>query len=120
MPSKIADKFIALVQSNLPSYVIDKEEPTTSTIHDLRRTCSSYLELLGHGDFIRGAILNHSQRRNVTAKHYSAAELLKLKRTALLQWEAALRQVVAGQDPFASVLEDDRAEEARLLNLTTP
>ncbi|MFM9942145.1 MAG: tyrosine-type recombinase/integrase [Hyphomicrobiaceae bacterium] len=88
--------------------------------HDLRRTCSSYLELLGFGDFVRGAILNHSQRRNVTAKHYSAAELLKLKRTALLQWEAALRLIMAGKDPFASVLEDDRAEEARVLAAVRP
>ncbi len=87
--------------------------------HDLRRTCSSYLELLGFGDFIRGAILNHSQRRNVTAKHYSAADLLKLKRTALLQWEAAVRRIEAGEDPFASVLEDDRAEEARVLGTAT-
>lgn len=96
----------------------DREsQPHPISPHDLRRTCSSYLELLGHGDFIRAAILNHSQRRNVTAKHYSAADLLKLKRTALLQWEAALRQIVAGNDPFASVLEDDRKEEQRVLGL---
>lgn len=88
--------------------------------HDLRRTCSSYLELLGFGDSVRGAILNHSQRRNVTAKHYSAGELLKLKRTALLQWEAALRQIMQGADPFASRREDDRAEEERVLGLLSP
>jgi len=90
-------------------------QPNPISPHDLRRTCSSYLELLGFGDFIRGAILNHSAKRNVTAKHYSAADLLKLKRTALLQWEAAVRQIMAGKDPFASILEDDRAEEARVL-----
>ncbi|MGD9803870.1 MAG: tyrosine-type recombinase/integrase [Hyphomicrobiaceae bacterium] len=39
-------------------------QPSPISPHDLRRTCSSYLELLGHGDFIRGAILNHSQRRS--------------------------------------------------------
>ncbi len=95
----------------------DREgKPNPISPHDLRRTCSSYLELLGHGDFIRGAILNHSQRSNVTAKHYSAADLLRLKRTALLQWEAALRQIMSGNDPFASVLEDDRAEEERMLS----
>lgn len=97
----------------------DREgKPNPVSPHDLRRTCSSYLELLGHGDFIRGSILNHGQRRNVTAKHYSAAELLKLKRTALLQWEAAVRQIAAGHDPFASHIEDDRAEEARVLGLS--
>jgi integrase len=90
-------------------------EPAPITPHDLRRTCSSYLELLGHGDVIRGAILNHSRGRNVTAKHYSAAELLKLKRSALLQWEVALRSIMAGQDPFSSAAEDDRAEEVRLI-----
>lgn len=91
--------------------------PAPISPHDLRRTCSSYLELLGFGDSVRGAILNHSQRRNVTAKHYSAAELVKLKRSALLQWEAALRQIVQGADPFASRREDDRAEEERVLGL---
>lgn len=90
-------------------------KPAPISPHDLRRTCSSYLELLGHGEFIRGAILNHSRKQTVTAKHYSAAELLKLKRTALLQWEAALRQIIAGKDPFASAIEDDRAEEERVL-----
>ncbi len=90
-------------------------KPDPITPHDLRRTCSSYLELLGHGDAVRGAILNHARSRNVTAKHYSAAELLKLKRTALLQWEAALRLIMAGQNPFATAIEDDRAEEERIL-----
>ena len=93
------------------------DKPNTISPHDLRRTCSSYLELLGYGDFIRGAILNHSQRHNITAKHYSAADLLKLKRTALLQWEAALRQIAAGLDPFTSELEDDREEERRVLGI---
>ena len=95
------------------------DQPNPISPHDLRRSCSSYLELLGHGDFVRGAILNHSQRRNVTAKHYSAADLLKLKRSALLQWESALRRIMAGDDPFSSSLEDDRAEEARILGLDT-
>lgn len=94
--------------------------PDPITPHDLRRTCSSYLELLGHGDAVRGAILNHARSRNVTAKHYSAAELLKLKRTALLQWEAALRSIMAGQNPFATAIEDDRAEEARILGTVQP
>ena len=93
-------------------------QPNTISPHDLRRTCSSYLELLGHGDSVRGAILNHSRRGNVTAKHYSAAELLKLKRSALLHWEAAVREILAGHDPFASSREDDRAEEARVLGLS--
>ena len=101
------------------SWVMDfrdaEGKPNPISPHDLRRTCSSYLELLGHNDAVRGAILNHSRRRNVTAKHYSAADLLKLKRTALLQWEACVREIVAGGDPFASGVEDDRAEEARVL-----
>lgn len=88
------------------------------TPHDLRRTCASYLELLGYGDVVRGAVLNHARSRNVTAKHYSAAELLKLKRTALLEWEAVLRKIAAGYDPFAKTIEDDRAEEARILGDT--
>ena len=87
--------------------------------HDLRRTCSSYLELLGHGDTVRGAILNHAPAGNVTAKHYSAADLLRLKRTALLQWEAAVRKIMAGDDPFAATIEDDRAEEERVLGELT-
>jgi integrase len=110
-----------VAEEDAPIWVFDfrdrEDRPNPISPHDLRRTCSSYLEVLGFGDFIRGAILNHSQRRNVTAKHYSAADLLKLKRTALLQWEAAVRRIVAGEDPFASVLEDDRAEEARVLGL---
>lgn len=96
----------------------DREgRPDLISPHDLRRTCASYLEVLGYGDFIRGAILNHSQKRNVTAKHYSAADLTKLKRTALLHWEAALRKIIAGEDPLAAAIEDDRAEEARVLGL---
>ena len=87
--------------------------------HDLRRTCSSYLELLGHGDVIRGAILNHSHSRNVTAKHYSSAELLKLKRSALLDWEAAVRTIMSGADPFSTTIEDDRSEETRKLGLSS-
>ena len=76
--------------------------------------------MLGYGDVIRGAILDHADSRNVTAKHYSAAELLKLKRTALLDWEGALRQIMAGKDPFSASIEDDRAEEARKLGLDDP
>lgn len=94
--------------------------PNPITPHDLRRTCSSYLELLGYSDVIRGAILDHADSRSVTAKHYSAAELLKLKRTALLDWEAALRQIMAGGDPFSASIEDDRAEEARKLGISDP
>lgn len=94
--------------------------PDPITPHDLRRTCASYLELLGYGDVIRGAILDHADSRNVTAKHYSAAELLKLKRKALLDWEAALRKIMAGEDPFSASIEDDRAEEARKLGIDDP
>ena len=96
------------------------DAPNPVTPHDLRRTCSSYLELLGYSDVIRGAVLDHADSRNVTTKHYSAAELMKLKRTALLDWERALRQVMAGQDPFSATIEDDRAEEARKLGLDDP
>lgn len=96
------------------------DAPNPITPHDLRRTASSYLELLGYSDVIRGAILDHADSRNVTAKHYSAAELLKLKRTALLDWEAALRQIMAGDDPFSTSIEDDRAEEARKLGVNDP
>lgn len=110
VPSTAADRWVFDFRNR-------ENQPNPISPHDLRRTCSSYLELLGYGDFIRGAILNHSQRRNVTAKHYSAAELTKLKRTALLHWEASLRQIVAGNDPFASVLEDDREEERRVLGI---
>jgi integrase len=94
--------------------------PNPVTPHDLRRTGSSYLELLGYSEAIRGAILNHSRQRSVTLRHYSAAELLRVKRTALLHWEATVRQIVAGDDPFATSLEDDRAEEARLLGSSKP
>ena len=58
--------------------------------------------------------------RNVTAKHYSAAELTKLKRSALLDWEAALRRIMAGEDPFSASIEDDRSEEAKVLGLDDP
>lgn len=95
-------------------------DPNPITPHDLRRTCSSYLELLGYSDVIRGAILDHADSRNVTARHYSAAELTKLKRTALLDWEAALRKVMAGDDPFSASIEDDRSEEAKMLGLDDP
>lgn len=119
----VDDKGKPLKQTQDSIWVFDfrdrENRPSPISPHDLRRTCSSYLELLGHGDFIRGAILNHSQRRNVTAKHYSAADLLKLKRSALLQWEAAIRQIMAGNDPFSTVLEDDRAEEARVLGISS-
>lgn len=94
--------------------------PNPITPHDLRRTCSSFLELLGYSDVIRGAILDHADSRNITAKHYSAAELIRLKRTALLDWEAALRKIMAGEDPFSASIEDDRAEEARLLGIDDP
>lgn len=96
------------------------DAPNPITPHDLRRTASSYLELLGYGDVVRGAILDHADSRSVTAKHYSAAELLKLKRTALLDWEGALRKIMAGEDPFSASIEDDRAEEARKLGLDGP
>lgn len=94
--------------------------PNPITPHDLRRTCSSYLELLGYSDVIRGAVLDHADSRNVTKKHYSAGELLSLKRTALLDWEAALRKIIAGEDPFSASIEDDRAEEARKLGIDDP
>lgn len=96
------------------------DNPNPVTPHDLRRTASSYLELLGYNDVVRGAILDHANSRSITAKHYSAAELLKLKRTALLDWEAALRHIMAGEDPFSASIEDDRAQEVRKLGIAEP
>lgn len=93
----------------------------TVTPHDLRRTCSSYLALLGHGENIQAAILNHSPGRSVTLKHYSSADLMRLKRAALLEWEVAIRTILAGGDPFAASIEADReAEEKALAAFTVP
>ncbi len=80
--------------------------------HDLRRTCSSRLEMIGHGEVARAAILNHTSQ-SVTGAHYSAGELSNLKWAALLDWEMALRQIMAGTDPFAQSARDRRAEEER-------
>jgi hypothetical protein len=73
------------------------------------------MEMLGHSEAVRAAILNHISTNSVTAKHYSAGDLLRMKRTAILEWEGALRVIANGGDPFAQSIEDDRAEEARIL-----
>lgn len=89
------------------------------TPHDLRRTMASHVELLGHSSTVVGAVLNHVQARKgtVTGKHYTVAELLSLKRRALLDWEKAVRDVLAGRDPFAQSNDDRLAEEARVLGI---
>jgi integrase len=106
-------------RTNASKWVFDFRDPnghpSPISPHDLRRTCSSHLELPGFGDFVRGSILNHSQRRNVTAKHYSATDFLKLKRTALLRWGAACARSRRARIRLPRALEDDRAEEARVL-----
>jgi len=96
-------------------FVAPSGESNPFSPHDLRRTCSSYMEMLGHSEAVRAAILNHISTNSVTAKHYSAGDLLRMKRTAILEWEGALRVIAKGDDPFAQSIEDDRAEETRIL-----
>lgn len=90
--------------------------------HDLRRTLASHVELLGHSTSVVGAILNHAGARKgtVTGRHYTVAELTALKRRALLDWEKAVREILAGRDPFAQSHEDRLAEEARVLGFSAP
>jgi hypothetical protein len=87
------------------------------TPHDLRRTASSILEMRGHSEAVRGAIMNHAPSRSVTARHYWQGDLLRLKRSALLDLEKVIPQIIAGGDPFARSVEDDREEERRVLGL---
>ncbi|MGE0830226.1 MAG: tyrosine-type recombinase/integrase [Hyphomonadaceae bacterium] len=102
LPSNIADKFILLVQANLPPEFLDQEEPAAFTIHDLRRTCKTRLAALGVRADVRDAVLGHApEGMDRTYNHYEylkecrialelyARHILELERTACNAEEAA-------------------------------
>ena len=97
-----------------------EDNPNPLSPHDLRRTASSIMEMRGHSEAVRGAVLNHSAGRSVTARHYSQGDLLRLKRSALLDLEKVIRLIIGGSDPFARSIEDDRDEERRVLDVEPP
>ena len=78
------------------------------------------MEMRGHSEAVRGAIMNHSAGRSVTARHYSQGDLLRLKRSALIDLEKVIRQIIDGGDLFAQTQEDRLAEEARVLGIGPP
>jgi integrase len=65
------------------------------TVHDLRRTVTTYLGKLGIPQAIKKKILNHAKRRKADVTDiYDRFEYLDEKRDALLKWEKLLFEMV--------------------------
>ena len=89
--------------------------PHNFTSHDLRRTVSTKLRELKFGTDIRDAILNHvtERQKSVTEAHYTFGDLMPEMREALATWDAAVKYILDGGDPFAVSTSDNRDIEER-------
>jgi integrase len=68
------------------------------TVHDLRRSATTYWGKLRIDQLLKKRLLNHSRRGDVTSAVYDRFEYLDEKREALTQWETLLLEMV-GQTP---------------------
>ena len=100
----------------------DSETGQASPIrmHDLRRTMATRMAELPVpvSHHVVEAVLNHVSSKNATVggKHYIFAELGPVMAEALIRWQQAVEDILAGGDPFrGSRGEDMDAMEARLL-----
>lgn len=62
------------------------------TPHDLRRTCATFLAVLGFSDEIIDAVLNH--KKTGVIKIYNRHKYDEEKKTALEAWERKLREII--------------------------
>ena len=97
-------------------------KPNPFTSHDLRRTCATYLEALGHSEKLIGGLLNHRTKKEATlvGRVYSQAEQHEKIHEALCGWEGAIRQIVDGGNPFAVDLDARRKREAEIVGEARP
>ena len=65
-------------------------------IHDLRRTAGTGMARLKVPKEIRGRVLNHAQKQDVTDT-YDSYEYLPEKRHALQAWSTRLREIIIGE-----------------------
>jgi integrase len=87
------------------------------TPHDLRRTVATSLEKMGVPTMVISKVLNHisAKAASVTTRHYAHADLELEVRAALTRWQAALEQILGGEDPFETRIEDIAELERRML-----
>ena len=90
-----------------------EEDP--AKMHDLRRTMATGFQSLGVPTEVGKAALAHSDKGDVHGTHYAQSDLCREVREALVRWQAAVTQMVRGQDPFAFRSEDALEMERRLL-----
>jgi integrase len=70
------------------------------TVHDLRRSATTYWGKLRVDQLLKKRLLNHSRRGDVTSAVYDRFEYLDEKRDALRRWEVLLLDMVGGMlDP---------------------
>lgn len=95
----------------------NKQRVAPFTPHDLRRTVATSLEKMGVPTTVISKVLNHisAKAASVTTRHYAHADLELEVRAALTRWQAALEQILGGEDPFETRIEDIAALERRML-----
>lgn len=105
-----------------PEFAFKKPDGTANnfTSHDLRRTCASLMEQGGTSRTVVSSVLNHRDGTNVTDRHYIHNDVMRDRRVALLKWEANLRAVLAGQNPFLAWQDDPERLEAEILGSAAP
>jgi len=90
-------------------------DPSPVKLHDLRRTMATGMQHLGVNFDVVKAVLAHTQLDDVTRAHYAQSALGLEVREALTKWQAAVTQMVRGEDPFAFRAEDAAEMERRIL-----
>ncbi len=106
--------------ATVPFANVETGEPSPIRMHDLRRTMATRMAELPvpvpHR--VIEAVLNHVSAKNASVgdKHYIFAELGPAMAEALIRWQQAVEEILAGRDPFHGSRADDMdAMEARLL-----
>lgn len=88
--------------------------PNPAKLHDLRRTMVTGMQKLGVQEQVYKRVIAHTEK-DVTAAHYAQSDMERDMAEALAKWQKAVAQMVRGEDPFASKVDDTVEMERRIL-----